>query len=157
MNERFGDPESADSIAGREALESFFGLARDAGVPVGMVLFPELDAEYPDGRIEDYRLGFLMDRVRAICKLHDVPCLDLRAVLAPSEPDRKMWANRLDSHPGRLANDLAATALIEQFGAQWQVAALALHAPLGQAKADETKGGRRHDGGESHAPDDGRR
>jgi hypothetical protein len=129
LEERFGDPESADSIAGREALQSFFRLAGDAGVPVGMILFPQLYAEYPGGRIEDYRLGFLMDRVQEICARNDVPCLDLRSVLAPIEPDRRLWANRLDTHPSRLANDLAAAAAIERFGGEWVAAALALQAP----------------------------
>jgi hypothetical protein len=82
-----------------------------------MVLFPILaDVEGDSSR---YPLGFAADRVLAACEQQGVSCVDLRPTFAPVQPVGKLWANRLDSHPSRFANELAAEAVLRVFSEQW--------------------------------------
>lgn len=60
-----------------------------------------------------------MDRISAICRQRDVTCLDLRATFSGVRPVERLWANRLDSHPGSVANRLAADAVLRNFGGSW--------------------------------------
>ena len=123
MIDRFGDPSSPDSLAAARAQEEFLELAKAAGAGVGMVLFPGLSADYADGDPQSYTLGFLMDRALETCRAFAVTCVDLRPTYAGTRPKQKLWANRLDSHPGRLANEMAAEAVLDAFRAQWVDAA----------------------------------
>jgi len=117
MIKRFGDPDSPPSRAAASALEQFFQVAKAHDIPVGVVMFPPLvDAQ---GSVDNYRLGFLIDHAMAVCRQNDVPCLDLRPVFADVSPATTLWANRLDPHPGPLANRMASEAILKAFGDEW--------------------------------------
>jgi GDSL-like Lipase/Acylhydrolase family len=117
MLARFGDPASEDSRRADGELDQFIRRVKDQGVPLGIVMFPYL-AE-AGGSVESYPYGFLFDRVINACHRHAIRCLDLRPVFASVSPASRLWANRLDSHPGPLANEMAAEALVEAFGGSW--------------------------------------
>ena len=119
MVRRFRDPNSESSRAANDALEEFLHESTAAGIRVGVVAFPQL-AE-TEGLVENYPLGFLMDRVLETCREQQIICLDLRPVFAPVSPASKLWANRLDGHPGRLANEMAAEAILRTFATEWLV------------------------------------
>ena len=74
-----------------------------------------------NGDSDGYPLGFLMDRVLAVCDVQDVPCLDLRPIFASALSTPNLWANRLDHHPGVAANKLASEAILARFGRIWRV------------------------------------
>jgi lysophospholipase L1-like esterase len=113
------DPDGPHARAAEGALEEFIALAREHDVPLGIFLFPTLAEDW-----ERNTLGFLMDRVLAVCARHDVPCVDLRRDLSRVAP-RDLWANPFDPHPGPLANRIATDALLERFGATWRRRAVA--------------------------------
>ncbi|HEB87251.1 MAG TPA: SGNH/GDSL hydrolase family protein [Gammaproteobacteria bacterium] len=116
--QRFSDPDSQASRAGSAALEDFFKLAKAQSIPVGVVMFPRLLEV--NGSVDNYPFGFLIKHATSTCKRNNVPCLDLRSVLAKVQPAQKLWANRLDPHPGRLANELAGKAVLDKFGDTWE-------------------------------------
>ncbi|MFQ5746730.1 MAG: SGNH/GDSL hydrolase family protein [Gemmatimonadota bacterium] len=116
MERRFADPAGQDFVAARDDLVTFFRHAREAGSEVGAVLFPRLEA-----RSSSHRLDFLIDRVLDTCDSARVICVDMRPELEGVTPARKLWANRLDSHPGRLANEIAAHALRRRFAHVWEL------------------------------------
>jgi hypothetical protein len=115
MERRFKDPSGIDARRARRELETFFELCNQQRVPVGMILFPAL----ADSASQDHTADFLIDWVLSICSQQSVPCLDLRTVFATISPPTLLWANRLDAHPGRLANQLAAEAVLRKFGPIW--------------------------------------
>ena len=117
MLTRFGDENSASSRRARMSLEEFVTLTRDHDIPLGIILFPRITARAGN----EYKLGFLLDRVLALCTEHDVPCLDMRHTYLKVADKKSLWANRLDGHPGFLANKLAADAVLEKFGEIWQI------------------------------------
>jgi hypothetical protein len=118
MVERFGDPSSESAVLARERIVEFVTSAKqDGGTMVGIVMFPQLT----DGLLSDYPLGFMLDSVRDTCTQLAVTCADLRSVFDPVQPKQSLWANRLDSHPGVLANALAAQAILKAFAAEWGV------------------------------------
>lgn len=119
MLRRFGNPDSAESREAENNLLEFVRLCKEAKVPLGVVLVPQLvplaGAAYP--------YGFLHERVSKWCAQAGIPCIDLRGVYAPymSDPKmyRKLWVNQFDSHTGVLANRLAAEQILEKFGNEW--------------------------------------
>jgi hypothetical protein len=111
----FGDPDAPGARAAHDALLEFVKLCRDAGIPVGIVTFPDLVENLLNG----YPLGFLLDRVMALCRELGIPCVDLRREFARITPTSRLWVNRLDRHPGPLANQLAADVVLERFGMIW--------------------------------------
>ena len=113
----FSDEQSLASQEAQNALEEFFQEARKHNVPVGLVLFPGLTDEIKTP--VDYPFKFLMDRVLRTCIRYDAPCVDLTPVFSPVEPKNQLWANRLDEHPSRLANELAAEAVLKGMGDRW--------------------------------------
>jgi hypothetical protein len=72
-----------------------------------------------DAEVENYPLGFSIDRVTETCRQEKISCLDLRPVFVHVSPASKLWANRLDAHPGRLANEMAADAVLTTFKTEW--------------------------------------
>ena len=112
MLARFGDPGSASSLAAKEALQKFARISKEQGVPVGIVIFS-------DSYFRDSQLDFLVDRVLQLCEEEAITCLELRSTFAPYKGDSKLWANRLDPHPGPFANRLVADRLVETFGEVW--------------------------------------
>ncbi len=127
--ERFGDPDSAPSQAAASALEEFFRIAKAHNIPVGVVMFPRLiDAR---GSINNYGLGFLIDHAMVVCRQHGVSCLDLRPIFADVSPATKLWANRLDPHPGPLANRMVCETILKDFKQGWvKNDAQQTHAPV---------------------------
>jgi lysophospholipase L1-like esterase len=115
MRRRFGDPRSADSIAAIRALEAFLARSRQAGVPVGIVAFPSIEAL----GTEPYGLAFIHDRVLEFCRRESLDCLDLRAALAQGLPVSSLVVNRYDSHPGPKAHRIAAAEIDRFFRSRW--------------------------------------
>jgi hypothetical protein len=116
----FGDPASPSMVAGRAALAEFITTARQAGVGVGIVAFPDVELVQSP---EDFALGYLIDRVMEVCHAHEVTCLDLREALAGASETEGWWANKLDPHPGPLANEAAARAVLARFEEHWSTTA----------------------------------
>jgi hypothetical protein len=116
--DKFADPNAGPSMRASQALGDFISACRQGGVPVGVVMFPDLTTELGAG----YPFAFLMDRVAAQCSARDVTCLDLRPVLSrvPPSQARALWVNRFDSHPSRMVSDLAAEAILKTFGPTWR-------------------------------------
>jgi hypothetical protein len=121
MTARLSDDDGEDARAARAALSRFVSTARSHGLPVGVVAFPILTEVH--GSPENYPLGFLIDRVIGFCAEEGLRCLDVRQVLAGHAPARSLWINRLDGHPGPLANRLVAEALTDVFGSDWGLTA----------------------------------
>lgn len=112
---RFADPQSPDAREAEAALLRFVAIAKAAGLPVGIVAFPDLTEDL----MGSYPLGFLIDRVMAVCGEVSIPCVDLRAVFAHAPPPDRLWVSRLDRHPNRLANELATDAVLGRFAPLW--------------------------------------
>jgi hypothetical protein len=116
MRERFGDPESADSRTAMRILETFVTRCQEAGVPVGIVLFPR-----PTERLAHYPLAFLHRRVLAMCEARAIPCLDLTPAFVPyADRIQEIWLNRFDHHPGALGHRLAAERILAEFRPYWR-------------------------------------
>ena len=118
----FGDPNSPRSQVYRQELITFIEVSERAGVPLAILLFPAPDAP-PGGYTEtSYPVGFLHERVLEICAQRQIPCIDLRANLAPythSSDYKRMYVNRFDWHPSAFANRIAADVLLERFRDTW--------------------------------------
>jgi hypothetical protein len=112
---RLGDPNSHDSRVDRDLLLDLVERCRRAGVPLGIVLFPDT-AVSPD---QEYPYGYLHDRVLEICQAQNLTCLDLRHEFSLIKDNRLLWANRLDHHPSALANELAAVKILETYSSIW--------------------------------------
>lgn len=117
LYKRFRDPDGADSIAARRALEEFLTITASHGIVAGIVIFPGLSSR--SWFNNDHRLSFLLDRVLEVCTRLAVTCVDLRPTFRLVEPVSRLWVNRFDSHPGRLANELASNAIFETFHREW--------------------------------------
>jgi hypothetical protein len=113
MIERFGDADSPASRAAQDALERFVDITRRRGVPVGMVLF---GAAYG----APSRLDFLVGRTLAFCRRERLTCVDLRPAFARHGDATRLWASRLDAHPGVLAHRVVADELMRVFGSTWR-------------------------------------
>ena len=115
LKSRLGDPESTDSIRDRELLRDLIAKAQQAGVRIGIVLFPDtavpLDEHYP--------FGYLHDRVLGVCNERGITCVDLRDEFAKIKDRQTLWANRLDHHPSARANAIAAVKVFETYAQQW--------------------------------------
>lgn len=109
----FGDPDSDDSIRASRELDEFILRVKEKNIAMGIVLFPPLVET--GGLIEAYPYSYLFDRMISACRQHAMECLDLRPVFAKQSPALELWANRFDSHPGPLANKLAANAILNRF------------------------------------------
>ena len=122
MLRRVGDPNSSASQRAQRALREFVSICKNHGVPLGIVLVPSFtplqDREYP--------FLYLHQRVLAACADERVPCLDLFPTFAPlmrnEKTYRDLWVNRFDPHMGPTANRIAATRMLEFFGASWTAA-----------------------------------
>jgi hypothetical protein len=62
MHRYLKDPSSPESKAGLGMLRQFVTRARAAGVPVGLVMFPN-----PEVLLKNYQFDYLHDRVKAVC------------------------------------------------------------------------------------------
>lgn len=112
---RLGDPNSRDSRLDRALLVDLIALCKRAGVPLGIVLFPDAAGDLG----ENYPFRYLHERVLDVCREQNVPCIDLRSDFALVKDHRLLWANRLDHHPSALANEIAAVKIFETYAKQW--------------------------------------
>ena len=116
LHRRLGDPNSHDSQVDRGMLLELIALCKRAGVPLGIVLFPDAaGADFGAG----YPFGYLHQRVLDVCREQDLTCVDLRKDFALVKDHRRLWANRLDHHPSALANEIAAVRIFETFSTKW--------------------------------------
>ncbi|HUQ86353.1 MAG TPA: SGNH/GDSL hydrolase family protein [Vicinamibacterales bacterium] len=115
LKDRLGDPNSHDSQIDRAELLDLIARCRRAGVPLGIVLFPDTAVALG----EQYPFGYLHERVLDICRAQDLTCIDLRSDFALVKDHRLLWANRLDHHPSALANEIAAERMLETYSKQW--------------------------------------
>jgi hypothetical protein len=115
LHHRLGDPNSKDSQIDRGLLLDLIALCRRAGVPLGIVLFP--DTAVRPG--PDYPFGYLHDRVLDICHAQNLTCVDLRNEFSLIKDNRLLWANRLDHHPSARANEIAAVKIFETYAKEW--------------------------------------
>jgi hypothetical protein len=67
----------------------------------------------------DYPFGYLHQRVLDTCDTQGITCLDLRKDFSLLHDRQSLWANRLDHHPGALANAIAAERILEVFSHKW--------------------------------------
>lgn len=112
----YGGPASTGARRAETLMRRFLALARERGVPVGLVLFPEAAVDLGPG----YVYQFLHDRVAAICRDEGITCVDLLPAYR-QVPDRfALWVTPLDAHPSPLANRLAADAVLAAFAPHWQ-------------------------------------
>jgi lysophospholipase L1-like esterase len=115
MERNLRDPNSANSREAFGLLRQFIERARAAGVPSGAVLFPN-----PGFLSKNYPFGYLHDRVRAVCAVQHITCLDLRSSFAMSFPNpQSMWISRFDPHPNARANSRAAQEILAAFRGVW--------------------------------------
>jgi len=115
LRNRLGDPNSHDSQLDRTLLLEIISLCRRAGVPIGIVLFPDTAGDLGD----KYPFGYLHERVLDTCRAQNLTCLDLRSDFALVKDRRLLWASRLDHHPSALANEIAAVKIFETYSRQW--------------------------------------
>jgi hypothetical protein len=116
MRERYSDPSGEGSRMAMQQLRSFLRTAKNAQVPVAVVLFPHLD----DRAGAEYPFGFLHERVLQVCAEESVPCIDLRETFAAYAGRMELLrVNRFDHHAGALAHRLAAERLLEVLGPVW--------------------------------------
>ena len=115
MRQRFGDPTSPDSLEAVTTLTHFIDECKARDIGIGIVLFPDIVDDLEDS----YPFFYLHERVVGLCHMKRTLCLDLRSTFARYPERKQLWANRFDSHPGALANEIAANRLIETFAPIW--------------------------------------
>jgi lysophospholipase L1-like esterase len=112
----YGDPASEGARRADAAMRRFLALARESGIGVGLVLFP--DAAVSLGA--DYPYQFMHDRVAAVCRDEGITCADLLPEYRKIADRFTLWVTPLDAHPSPLANRLAADAVVTTFAPAWQ-------------------------------------
>lgn len=115
LQRRFADPNSRDSQIDRGLLTELIELTKAAGVPMGIVLFPDPAPDLGKG----YPFAYLHERVLEVCRSQNITCVDLRNDFAQVKHYRDLWANRFDHHPSPLANQIAAVKIFDAFSRQW--------------------------------------
>ena len=115
LRQRLGDPNGSHAQLDRQILLDLIERCRRANVPVGIVLFPDTSHELD----ANYAFAYLHERVLDICREQNLWCVDLREDFAKVKNRRQLWANRLDHHPGALANEIAAVRILETYSPIW--------------------------------------
>jgi hypothetical protein len=115
LRRRLEDPNSRDSISDRDMLRDAIDASQRAGVPIGIVLFPDTSGDMAAA----YPFQYLHDRVAAVCVERRITCLDLREDFSHVRDRASLWANRLDHHPGAAANQIAAQKILETYSRMW--------------------------------------
>ena len=116
MADRFGDPNGEASLRAERELEELFRLAKDANVPIGMVLYIKSTARPGP----EYPVDFLLDRVLDGCQRYQVTCVDLRPLFDGTLPLETITLSFIDPHPTAIVHEKAISLLIEDFGPVWQ-------------------------------------
>ncbi len=115
LHDRLRDPHSQYVQTDARLLQELIDHCKKAGVPIGMVLFP--DTAMPID--ESYPFGYLHDRVLATCEANNITCVDLRPDFAAVKDHRSLWVNRFDHHPSARANAIATERILSTFSAKW--------------------------------------
>ncbi len=111
-----GDPHSPESVAAFGMLRDLIARTRQAGVPVGTVMFPN-----PGVLSKDYAFAYLHDRVRSVCEEENIHCIDLREPFLSSFTDLKdIVVSAFDGHPSARASLVAADQILADFRPLWQ-------------------------------------
>jgi lysophospholipase L1-like esterase len=117
MDRNLTDANAPNSRKAFGMLRQFVERARAAGVPSGIVLFPNpglFGAQYP--------FIYLHDRVGEMCSNEHITCLDLRGPFSEFKSPQDMWVSRFDQHPNARANKRAAQEILATFSGVWQQA-----------------------------------
>jgi lysophospholipase L1-like esterase len=116
MQRYLGDPNSLESRAGLDMLRKFARGAREAGVPVGFVMFPN-----PEVLSKHYEFDYLHDRVQGVCVEEKIHCVDLRGPFLSSFSNLKdIVVSSFDGHPSARASLVAADQILAEFRPLWQ-------------------------------------
>jgi lysophospholipase L1-like esterase len=110
-----GDPNSPDARESFGKLREFLRRTADAGVPTGVVIFPN-----PNMLGRGYPYAYLHNHMREVCLEEHVDYVDLQSPFAKMGDPRGLWANRFDQHPNARANRRAADELLSKFGPVWR-------------------------------------
>jgi lysophospholipase L1-like esterase len=116
MHRYLKDPSSRESKAGLGMLRQFVTRAREAGVPVGLVMFPN-----PEVLLKHYQFDYLHDRVKTVCDQEQIHCVDLRQPFLSSFTQMKdIVVSSFDGHPSARASLVAADQILAEFRPLWQ-------------------------------------
>lgn len=115
LQHRLGDPNGRDAQLDRQIMLDLIARCRQAMVPLGIVLFPDTTGQLG----AEYQFAYLHERVLDICREQDLPCVDLTPSFSLVKDRGALWANRLDHHPGALANEIAAVKILEKYSPIW--------------------------------------
>jgi hypothetical protein len=115
INDRLSNPHGQSAQSDNRHLRALIDHSRTAGVPIGIVLFPDTAAPLNDS----YPFGYLHDRVLATCADYGMTCVDLRQDFAKVKDHRQLWASRFDHHASARANVIAAERILSTFAAKW--------------------------------------
>jgi GDSL-like Lipase/Acylhydrolase family/PA14 domain len=116
MHRYLKDPSSPESKAGLGMLRQFVIRAREAGVPVGLVMFPN-----PEVLLNNYQFDYLHDRVKTVCEEEQIHCVDLRQPFLSSFTQMKdIVVSSFDGHPSARASLVAADQILAEFRPLWQ-------------------------------------
>ena len=116
MYRYLGDPQSQQSREGFGMLHQFIRRSRDAGVPVGTVMFPN-----PGVLGKNYAFDYIHDRVHGVCVDEHIRCVDLRQPFLTHFTDLKdIVVSPFDGHPSAKASVVAADAILAEFQEVWR-------------------------------------
>jgi lysophospholipase L1-like esterase len=115
LERHLGDPNSPDAQESFGRLRQFFKRTAAAGVPTGVVIFPN-----PNQLGRGYPYAYLHNHMREVCLEEHVEYVDLQSTFAKMGDPRGLWANRFDQHPNARANRRAADELLSKFGPVWR-------------------------------------
>jgi hypothetical protein len=124
---RFREPDGSYARKYAMLLGQFIATVQSSGVPIAILIYPQLADAH--GTPADYPEGDVLDFVMHVCADHNITCLDLRQVFAGVEPSMRLWANRMDAHPGRLAHEMVADYVMQMLRPKWERAASAPSGP----------------------------
>jgi hypothetical protein len=95
--------QNAGWLACRRALEELIEMCQRQGIPLRVVLLPEL--HFPGG---EYPFASIHDLVGGITRRHQIPTLDLQHAFAGHDP-KSLWVSLGDAHPNEKAMEIIAT------------------------------------------------
>jgi len=111
MHRRFKDSNSADSVLAVSEMREFIHECKAEKIGIGIVLFPSFSY--------GQQFAYLQQRVKDLCDLEGITCIDLSLVFDKYPDPFQLWVNRFDRHPGVVANKLAADRIWETFLQIW--------------------------------------
>ena len=95
----------------RQALEDLIKMCKREGIPLRLVLLPEL--HFPN---DTYPFASIHDLVATIARRHGVPVLDLQRAFIGHDP-KSLWVSLGDAHPNEKAMEIIATEIYTSMAA----------------------------------------